>query len=516
MMRYFLLLIFVFTQLFSDVIWSPNIGLCNPDKPKIKIDEYVSSVSCGTPDHTVCNYYTGSAHHYVNIFKETSSGCTRTTTVYQDQYSCPPDKPLNSIGVCETPPAPASCSWATIPPWFVIPGADSYSCNTTTQNGLHADQTQSYLSNAQWCDADSKCYGKLINCPTGTHFLKSSGKCMVPRPDEGKCPAGYYSKPYSTSIDGITKSCFIEYICRNDPSIRETKQVSCGIAPDQTDPYETPTGSTTDTPQTTGSAKATDRSATCGTHKLMASSSCSLKPRHHLVFECNPLTGEVTKSQCVPLDDGTKETVNEGDSTKSASSEDIKNLSNSLPDNIRTALKDFFTDGTHSHLDSIRGSLEASTKLDSDRNDKLDALTASTDASLVLQSDTNEKLDGIKGSVDGINTALNGGEFTGEPLPGSEDLEADDDTSAYDTFTNAVTGIQQSFDQATAIFSGGVPTVSMGSGSCPSYSFMGHSVSIASIGQSISPYSSIFSILIYIALMISMFRFIFSFLSRGV
>lgn len=467
-------------------------------------------------------------HHYT---ADKNAACGTKWKKYTQNYnrvtSCPTGQTPDSNEICQPP---QNCSWATTPPWFVIPNTNVVQCNTTGLNGLSADNTQSYLSNAQYCTSDSTCYGKLINCPTGMVFSKSQQKCVIPSPDSTKCPAGYYTKTSSTSIDGITKSCYLTYICKTDPSIRFDKIVSCGVDPEQTEPYQTPSGTTQDSPQSSSSSTK-DQSTKCGTEKMLAQSSCALQPRHYLVFECDPLTGMVKKSQCLPTETSPQTPIESGDDQKGSTTADIKDLANKLPDSIRTALKDFFSDGSMSHLESIRGSAESSLLLDADRNDKLDNLGASVDAGLVLQSDSNEKLDGIKSSADAIKGSVDAQkpildqiadffsddtQYEGEDVTQGNLNPDSNSTDGFDTFTLAYDQITNQFNQASNVFSSGVPNITFEGGSCPSYSFMGNSVSLSSIGQSIAPFSSILSILIYISLMINAFRLLFAFLSRGV
>lgn len=437
---------------------------------------------------------------------------TRTTTVFTVVTSCPSGTEPNANNVCETPPPPAVCDWATNPPYFPTGNPQSY-CANTHQDMTNEMSHTTYYYNFSWCEADSICYAREYSCPSGQRFNHVEGKCYDPiKPPYGDCPEGYYRQ--NGSITGPSgKQCFTDFICKSDPSKRTRTDVSCGSGPVDPAPETNPDAPTT--PENTGSGNNMDHSAKCGTDRMMAQASCPLP--NLLTFSCDPITGE-SASSCKSPFDIKQADRNANDSTTSSTSEDIKNLSDTLSDNFSKTLANYLTDGNSNHLADIKSSLQQMTTLDADRNDKLDSISASVDAGLILQGESNEKLDAVKNSVDNVASSLNSvGEYTGEDMPSASDLAPDSNiTSGFSTFTDSFDQIKNQFDQAQLIFSQGLPVPQAGSGSCPSYTFYGNTISLSKIGTAISPFSSIVSILIYISLMIGIFRLVFSFFTRGI
>lgn len=443
---------------------------------------------------------------------------TQTAYYYQIVSSCPAGQIADANGVCNSS---APCPWA-VSPWSPLAnqsGYNSTSCNITTVNGMSANGFPQYSSSAAWCSTDQKCYVRPTNCPVGQIYNSSQNKCVYPLGDSDRCTSGYITKNYTLGVAELTK-CVTEKICKNNPSIYETFTVSCGKTPNQSTPIDGPSGSSSPTIAPDSSSKPVGgsggTSGNCFASQSAAKIACTAP--NVLSFSCNPSTGVVIDSKCTAPIVAPSTPINSGDSTKSSTTEDIKNLGNTLPSAIKDALSNFFTDGSMSHLEAIRGSLQANTILHAETNDKLDSISASADASLVLQGDANTKLDSVKTSVDGVKDALNtGGTFSGSASPTESELTPDAETeSSYDVFKNSITSVQASFDEAKIVFDRGLPIPSLGSGSCPSYEFYGTTVSLSKIGQSISPYSSIFAILIYISSIIASFRMVINFLSRGV
>ena len=497
-----------------------------------------SSVS-GSCSSLVDNFYCvgggwSENRDYSGVHATTGDNCAGilTVTSYQSTASCATGYTASSSGECIQ--IPTSCSWATNPPWYQTSNTVS-TCIKSYQNPTNDLSQTSYLSDLTWCSSDTKCYAREFYCPKGQQYDNANSVCKDPSlPLYSSCREGFYKQ--NGSITGTSgKTCFTDFICKSDPKTRFRKEVSCGYGPVDptpvTNPDPLPVEDIEKPPSTSMYA------TICHNEKIHATVFC-FKPKV-LSFECNPLTGEVTKNTCRDPNVPDEKPIESGDDTKGSTTADIKSLTNDLPRAIKDALSDYFTDGSMPHLEAIRGTLDATLLLDADRNDKLDSLSASADAGLVLQSDANDKLDslsasanaglvlqsdangkldGIQSSIDMVNTSLNsGGNYQGTSMPTESDLSPDTETTdGFDTFTNAFDQIQNQFTQAQSTFSGGVPNISFGSGSCPTYSFYGISISLSKIGDSIAPFSSVFSILIYISLMIGIFKLVFGFFSRGV
>lgn len=487
-------------------------------------DEYLDfSAGQSTPPPTPASEWVCSYPKYISwsgVTQGAPSGggfvwwSTRTTTVLSVVTSCPSGTEPDADNICKTPPPPATCSWATTPPYFVTSNTQSTCSNThkdITNDGSH----ESYYYNFSWCALDSKCYAREYYCPSGQRFDFEKNECYSPiKPPLGGsgCPDGFYKQ--SGSITGPAgKSCYIDFICKTDPTNRTRTDVSCGSGPVDSAPETNPDAPAI--PDESSSSNNKDHSAKCGTDRMMAQASCPLPQL--LTFSCDPTTG-LSSSSCKSPFDNTQAQRNSNDSTTASTSEDIKNLSDTLSDNFSKTLANYLTDGNSNHLADIKSSLQQMTTLDADRNDKLDTLIASVDGGLVLQGEANTKLDAVKNSVDNVSSSLNaGGEYTGEDMPSASDLAPDSNTtSGFSTFTDSFDQIKNQFDQAQLIFSQGLPVPQAGSGSCPSYTFYGNEVSLSKIGTAISPFSSIMSILIYISLMIGIFRLVFSFFTRGI
>lgn len=516
-------------------IFNLNATLCNWPSPNDKLvfkltstyqsnsTQFVFGTSPTKAQYVGCSPYVGASttdytlnHSTVNANGSYNYYFSYVQKSYSVATTCPTGEIPDSKNICK-PFSP--CSWATNPPWHPLneSGYNSVSCTPLNANSLFANHTPNYVSDASWCSSNSTCYVRSAGCPVGQFYDKSKHKCVYPIGDENKCHDGYVTRNWSTSIDGITKTCWTEKICKSNPAIKETYKVSCGTSADDKAPATGSEGTKSPSIAPDSSRKPTSgTSGNCFASQSVARMECS--PPNVLAFSCDPTTGIVTKSTCTLPTTPTTTQINEGDSTKGATTEDLKNLSNTLPTAIKDALSDYFTDGSYSHLESIRGSLEANTILHADTNDKLDSISASTDASLVLQGDANEKLDSIKDSTDGVKDALTaGGSYFGDSMPSESDLSPDADTASnFDVFTNSITSVQDTFNNAQNVFSGGLHAPTFSGGSCPTYNFYSHPVSLNKIGDAISPYSSIFAILIYISSIIASFRLVINFLSRGV
>lgn len=521
-----LIVLFLHSSLFAYKvkISEDYVGICNLDYPYTPFwSQYDTEYHFTTTDYT--------SHPYCAVHPYSEK-----IIKYQIVSECPVNTVPNSNGICETPPAPQTCSWATTPPYYAS-GLSQVSCSNVHKTGLTGDLY--YKWNFSWCAADNTCYGRRYYCPVGQIFDLSTESCRAPKdPYMTDCAnCGYYKVSGSVQTNNL-KSCFIDYICKCNPKIRHRTDVSCSSAPvDSNYPETNPDAPTLPTNESTKPASSSENTGNCFAAESSARLNC-LRP-NVLSFQCDPTTGKVLKNECKAPTVPEQTQKNAGDSTNAATTEDIKDLGNNLPKSIKEALSDFFTDGSMPHLEAIRGQMQASNILDADRNDKLDTMSASIDAGLVLQTDANEKLDGIKTSTDGVKSSVDSlkssvdaeksvldriaeffndtSTYNGESVPTDSDISPDSNTTnGFDTFTNSITQTKDQFDQALNVMGGGVPNIVFRSGSCPSYTFMGHNVSLSSIGQSISPYSSIFSILIYISLMITAFRLVFGFFSKGV
>lgn len=418
-----------------------------------------------------------------------------------------------STCTCEMP----TCAWATTPP-YVQTNLNQSQCSNANKVGYTMDTT--YTWNFSWCAVENTCYGLEYSCPVGQIFDSTTSSCRAPKepfnPSCGTC--GYYKVSGSVESPQIGKTCFVDYVCKCNSNIRIRTDVSCSSGPVSDAPVTNPDApnSPYEGDPTSAAPNTKDHSAMCGTEKMMAQASC-VSPKI-LSFSCDPLTGTVTKSECKDPTTPATTPINSGDDTKAATTQDIKDLGNNLPTSIKDAIKDFFTDGSMPHLESIRGSLEAALTLDSDRNDKLDAISASADASLSLQSDANDHLSGIKTSVDSMKGSLEGG--TGIP---SSSMISDADILPDGTIGSTVAAlsddlgsIQNQFANAKQLVTGNFTPPTFSGGSCPTLvGPAGISVNPAQIGATLSPYSPIISILVYISIMFITFGSVFKFLSRG-
>lgn len=428
-----------------------------------------------------------------------------------------------STCTCEMP----TCAWATTPP-YVQTNLNQSQCSNANKVGYTMDTT--YTWNFSWCAVENTCYGLEYSCPAGQIFDSTTSSCRAPKepfnPSCGTC--GFYKQ--SGSIEGPAgKTCYIDYICKCNPKIRIRTDVSCSSGPVSDVPVTNPDApnSPYEGDPTSAAPNIKDHSAMCGTEKMMAQASC-VSPKI-LSFSCDPLTGTVTKSECKDPTTPATTPINSGDDTKAATTQDIKDLGNNLPTSIKDAIKDFFTDGSMSHLESIRGSLESALVLDADRNDKLDAISASADASLSLQSDANDHLSGIKTSVDGLKSSLDSGK-TDQPFSGFTDnniFQNPNDASNTSVlediknFSNQIvtdaTSIGTQFDNAKSSIQNGFQPVSLPSGGCSDLSFdlpgsnVQNVVPLSRVPSIISPYSPIFSLLVYMTVMFFIFKFLFLF-----
>lgn len=135
--------------------------------------------------------------------------------------------------------------------------------------------------------------------------------------------------------------------------------------------------------------------------------------------------------------------------------------------------------------------------------------------------DTNVNLTGVRSDLGSINDTLNDtGTLTGnETIFNKNNFNSDttalDDTSYMDNLsdniselTEGIISIKDDFTSTNDLISGNKPVVSISGGSCSD-------ANILKFASYISPYSSIFALLTYLGFMISIFKMIFSYLSKG-
>lgn len=440
--------------------------------------------------------------------------CAYIHDIFKVVPICPPDYTANSEHVCKPP---TKCSWATNPP-YLAGGHVEAECHP--HKDLLPQLTTGYVDDQRWCSLDSTCYAIPYYCPMGKYYWL--GECINPdtRPD-GRCPGGYYTHN-GMDTDG---DCWTEKVCRANPNLKTRWSVSCGSAPVYPDTPDLPNAPDPDLVPSASPYK--DGVSACRMKTELADTMC-IAP-NIFTSTCNPATGEITSSSCTPPAVApTRDTLPE-DATTGATSADITKLSNDLPRNMKTALSDFFSDGATPYLSSIKGTLEASTILQADANDKLSQIEGNGEGSLILQADANEKLDRIKSSVDQVDGTLSS---VKDALEGGSGLSSSDMINASDlipdgTVVSAIEGlgsdvasIKSQFDNLKAVVTGEFVPPAFAQGSCTpiSINFLGTPITanFSRISSTLSPYSPVISMIIYIMLMIMTFRSVFKFFSRGI
>lgn len=491
-------------------------------------DKYVINGSWSTAGTMQCNnsnigiiFYNGRGNIQVFLNKGQSGTSTTDCIVFGSLWSrvssCSNGQVYNANGVCTAP----TCSWASNPPWSdTFQGLNSVSCNINTINNSFSDGLVSYESAASFCPADNTCYAKPATCPTGQVYKKLSNRCEYPTPDNGNCPAGFTKTNYSVGALG-SQVCHSLYTCKNNSAIEYDTKVSCGSS-SNTSPVTGQNGPITPTklPDQTGKTTTAGVSQ-CDYQRQLAAINC-VAPKV-LSFSCDPITGTPT-STCSDPSKSTDTPVNSGDSSTAATTADIKNLTNTLPQSIKDVLKDYFSDGSSPFLSTIKGTLDESKTLQATANDTLTAIDASTEASLTQQRTTNQKLDTLKTSVDALgNKISDGSSYSGDSLPTSSDLASDSDHSISGTLNGMVsdvTSIGTQFSNLKNQVTNGFTPPTFNDGSMPvlTTDFHGHQITAdtAQIANVLSPYAPIIAILVYVTLMILMFRSVFNFLSRGI
>jgi hypothetical protein len=441
------------------------------------------------------------------------AGCSyykdQTAYSYRVVTTCPTGKIRGSDGVCVEPPPPTTCDWVSVPPWTETSLSQTY---CVPHKGAIALSSIAYVDDHRFCEADTTCYALPYFCPVNTYY--SNGQCISPNkaPTSG-CPSGYYS--YGYDIGG---KCYTKLVCKDNESKTKIIEVSCKGGPVNPDTPDYPNAPDPDSAPSAQPYK--DGVAACAAKQKLAKIMC--ESPNIFSFSCDPITGTVTKSDCKSPTVPTTNTPSEGDDTKGASTKDIKDLSNTLPTSIRDALKDFLSDGSMPHLEAIRGQFQSSLILDADRNDKLDSISASTDAGLVLQSDANEKLDGIKTSLDEGKTNESFSGFVDKNnFQDSNQTSRNSIMDQVSSFTGQIvsdaTSITNQFDNAKTTISNGFQPVSLPSGGCTDISFnipgsnVPNTIPLSRVPPVIAPYSPIFSILVYLAVMFYIFKFLFLF-----
>lgn len=534
-MRFFAFILLYFNLFASTPTWTGSGYLTPYQTTTFNASHVVANISEG---YTSPFYYSNLwwlYDKYTNVIfnADGTKDYTKTSYWFTVTSQCNLPYVANPVTkVCEIPP----CGWATTPPWYPYSGLDSVSCRPVLINYLYADNQSHYVSNAQYCQEKNTCYVKLFPCPLGQNWDKNKAKCVAPIPPE-TCESWYVSTFQSISSTG--EKCTKTWTCKTNSSLTHSESVSCGVTAADTASYNTPTGETSDTPQPS-----------------------SNQPQ-------KPTPSSTPSPSSTPMDNT---------NTTAATSSDIANSANKLSTDIEKSLRTYLTDGTTSHLQYIRDAMDIQLDQQFTSNTHLESLKSSADASLVLQSESNTKLDrvnqniestnlqltesnsklgDIKSSInengsriDGTNTRLDtlnaiqtqsnaelsesksflqkisdfftddqSGTYEGDTSYNQPDTNADPDGSfsaSIGSMTSDISSIGDQFSQVKNIVSGNIPAPSFSSGSCPTLDGpLGTSVNLNKIAQVISPYSSIFSILIYISIMIATFRSVFNFLSRG-
>lgn len=539
-MRYLLPLLFVF---FFDLFAGSNpcgkLFKLNPSVNPNPLVENITNVCAGTQTCTVNDEWQCSNQKFIDWSTPVKTvpygsgykwDATRTTYYLTTVTLCPDGTEPNALNVCETPPPPPICTWVVQPPWITSLFNESKCHNGNKGTGPNTDHL-SYLWNFRWCEANQKCYGLEYYCPKGQIWDATNKICREPKPvlpDCGSC--GMFKVP--GSVEGsLLKTCFIDYICKCDQSVRTRVEVSCAFGPLEDDPQDPNHPSEDPTPPP--HEDDIDHSAMCGTLAMSAKASC--QPPKILNFKCDPKTGSAVSTCSDPIVPEPTP-VTEDDRTNSSTSADIKELGNYLPTAIRDALKDYLTDGSHPYLSKISGILDSQLTLDSERNDRLKAISESTDASLKIQRDINENIASQKSSLDSMNSSLNNIESslndgkTDQPFNGFQDnnnfqnpndssnLSVLDDIKNFSNqIVNDATSISTQFDEAKSSIQNGFQPVLLPSGGCLDITFTipgsstTNTIPLSRVPSLISPYSPIFSLLVYMSVMFFIFKFLFLF-----
>ncbi|WP_373002615.1 hypothetical protein [Sulfurimonas sp.] len=180
-------------------------------------------------------------------------------------------------------------------------------------------------------------------------------------------------------------------------------------------------------------------------------------------------------------------------------------------------------DPTNANLSTIEGLRAIESAIKDNLNPKIDTinenlLTTNSKLSNIDNklTSSNTKLDGIKSSLDNINGVLN---TTGDGIdPSNMDIDVtpldttksimDNLTDNVSELTDGMTSIKTKFDETKSLLSGQQPVLNIGGGSC-------NDEHLAKFAGYISPYSSIFSLVVYVGFMISIFKMIFAYFARG-
>lgn len=180
-------------------------------------------------------------------------------------------------------------------------------------------------------------------------------------------------------------------------------------------------------------------------------------------------------------------------------------------------------DPTQANLSTIEGLRAIETAIKENLSPKIDTVNDNLLIANNKLSDidnklfsSNTKLDDINTNLDNINGVLN---TTGDGIdPSNMDIDVtplDDTNSIMDNLTDnvkeltdGVTSIQTQFTETKALLSGEQPVINIGRGSCTDEN-------LAKFAGYISPYSSIFSLVVYVGFMVSIFKMIFAYFARG-
>ncbi len=163
-------------------------------------------------------------YFYVHIGGDEPPGCTYGTA---DQYDgcqqvsgCPSGTFYNPTShKCEVPCDP-------------IPGKTPNSLTESQCSGQFYFDT-GYVTNLEWHDCDSKCYGNFVYCPRDQYMDPNTLKCIDPSPPECQ---NQYSKSLML-VDPQTGHCInkISFYC--DDVLYSEYTLSCGTDPTDSNSY---------------------------------------------------------------------------------------------------------------------------------------------------------------------------------------------------------------------------------------------------------------------------------------
>lgn len=181
--------------------------------------------------------------------------------------------------------------------------------------------------------------------------------------------------------------------------------------------------------------------------------------------------------------------------------EALEGIEDAISKNLSPLIK-----STNNKLDVTNGKLDGITDIMTDMKGSLNGLEDGvgnvTNAVRTSNSILNDIKDSVDGDFDGFDTS-------------TLDTSSIEDTSIFDNLeenfldmTNGVTAIKDDYDTLTTLLNGETPVVEISSGSCSDENFI-------KFGTYLSPYAPIISLVVYINMMILIFKMIFSYFRGG-